>query len=328
MSKKGQPLKKWRYEDVKDFIENYNCKLINKKEDIINTKGYVNLKNKLDIKCSCGENFKNTFDSFRNRKHKMCNKCATKIGASKQSLKEEEIIQKIKNALSDNYLFVGFKNEEEIKTTASIVYIKHLECGEVFERAVRKIIYNENQFDCGFCGYGIKELTKEIAEYKFYKYVNKKNFTFIDLLEDNKIKFKCNECENILTRNLGHIKESKGANCIKCKSSKGVRAISNYLEDNNIEFIREYRFEDCKFNRTLPFDFYLPKYNICIEFDGFQHDKSVSYWGGEEKFELTKIRDEIKNNYCKDNNIILIRINQTQYDNKSYLRILDKIFNR
>ncbi len=57
------------------------------------------------------------------------------------------------------------------------------------------------------------------------------------------------------------------------------------------------------------FDFYLPNLNICIEFDGRQHyNIDNSYFGGEEEFLRIKERDGIKNQYCKDNDITLIRI--------------------
>ena len=68
------------------------------------------------------------------------------------------------------------------------------------------------------------------------------------------------------------------------------------------------RFEDCKDKKQLPFDFYLPDYNCCIEYDGRQHFQAIEYWGGEEVFQLTQFHDQIKNDYCKENNIRLIRI--------------------
>jgi hypothetical protein len=51
----------------------------------------------------------------------------------------------------------------------------------------------------------------------------------------------------------------------------------------------------------------LPNKNLCIEYDGKQHFKPIKYWGGQKSFDLTKKRDKIKNEYCKKNNIILIR---------------------
>ena len=83
----------------------------------------------------------------------------------------------------------------------------------------------------------------------------------------------------------------------------------------NISYIPQYKFDDCRFYRTLPFDFYLPKYNICIEYDGQQHYEIVEHFGGFDKFVDTKIRDTIKSEYCKKNNIKLIRIPYWELDN-------------
>jgi len=90
--------------------------------------------------------------------------------------------------------------------------------------------------------------------------------------------------------------------------SKGERKIMTYLDKMNIEYIAEFRIDDCKDQITLPFDFYLPKYNLCIEFDGEQHYRPIEYFGGEKKFNNQLRRDYIKDMYCLDNKISLIRI--------------------
>lgn len=122
----------------------------------------------------------------------------------------------------------------------------------------------------------------------------------------------------------GNLKQ--GYSCPICDESKGKKFVRQYLESNNIEFIQEYKSNDCKHKRSLPFDFYIKEYNLCIEFDGEQHYKSFDYFGGEEKLKLTKIRDKIKNNYCKDNNINLIRIPYWKIDNIE--KMLDREFKR
>jgi len=96
--------------------------------------------------------------------------------------------------------------------------------------------------------------------------------------------------------------------CPICKESKGENIIRKFLEKNNIYYVREKRFKDCRFKLPLPFDFYLPDLNICIEYDGIQHFKSISRFGGAEKLNLTQIKDNIKTNYCSDNDLVLIRI--------------------
>lgn len=80
------------------------------------------------------------------------------------------------------------------------------------------------------------------------------------------------------------------------------------MDRNDIEFIEQFRFDDCRYKNPLPFDFYLPKLNVLIEFDGEQHDRPIERWGGEKAFVLQKKRDLIKNEYCIDKKIKLIRI--------------------
>ena len=103
-------------------------------------------------------------------------------------------------------------------------------------------------------------------------------------------------------------KHLTGEGCPICSESKGQRKIRLFLEEKKIKFILEKRFINCKFKNTLPFDFYLPDYNMCIEFDGLQHFEPVEYWGGEKNFLQIQIRDKIKNEYCFNNNIHLLRI--------------------
>ena len=61
-----------------------------------------------------------------------------------------------------------------------------------------------------------------------------------------------------------------GHSCPKCNQSIGERTISQWLFDNNIYFIPQYSFDECMDKLSLPFDFYLPDYNTCIEYDGEQ----------------------------------------------------------
>lgn len=50
--------------------------------------------------------------------------------------------------------------------------------------------------------------------------------------------------------------------------------------------------------KPLPFDFYLPEYNLCIEFQGIQHFQPVPYFGGQEKFGYYCKHDDIKREWC------------------------------
>ena len=122
---------------------------------------------------------------------------------------------------------------------------------------------------------------------------------------------------NIICKKHGIFEQSasshlRGFGCQICKNSKGEEKISNFLESKKIIFEREKRFDDCRNILPLPFDFYLPKLNICIEFDGEQHFIEKPEWNNN-LIEIKK-RDEIKNIYCKQNNITLHRISYKDFN--------------
>lgn len=96
--------------------------------------------------------------------------------------------------------------------------------------------------------------------------------------------------------------------------SKWEMFINDYLTSLNITFQPQKRFSDCKNKKqtdTLPFDFYLPDYNICIEYDGEHHFRPMEMWGGYDKFVINQENDNIKNEYCKNHNINLLRLPYT-----------------
>ena len=93
----------------------------------------------------------------------------------------------------------------------------------------------------------------------------------------------------------------------------------------NIKFLPQYSFDDCKHIYVLHFDFAIFKDDKIIgliEYDGRQHFEPIEFFGGEKGFEQTKKRDEIKNAYCKINNIPLLRLPYNIPINK----IKDKIY--
>ena len=104
--------------------------------------------------------------------------------------------------------------------------------------------------------------------------------------------------------------------------SKNEEYILNILLKENIKFIREKTFSDLRKGKYR-FDFYLPKYNTCIEFDGAYHYKKQPHVT-EEQFKEQCKRDKIKDNYCKNNGIKLIRIPYWTLYNKKYKNILKK----
>ena len=115
-----------------------------------------------------------------------------------------------------------------------------------------------------------------------------------------------------------------GSRCPKCRSSKGEKAISGFLTAMNIKHDSEYRIEECSGIRTLPFDFSITKNNepiLMIEYDGQQHFSPTAFGNGfsseslDDIFARQKLHDKIKNDYCFDNNIPLLRIPYWDFEN-------------
>lgn len=100
-------------------------------------------------------------------------------------------------------------------------------------------------------------------------------------------------------------------NCPKCQLSKGEESIRLFLESYDIIYEKEKRFNDCKDTNSLPFDFYLPKHNILIEYQGQQH--YIGYAKYKDGLSQIKKHDNIKKQYCKNNNIRLVEIKYVDF---------------
>ena len=125
------------------------------------------------------------------------------------------------------------------------------------------------------------------------------------------------ECGNECDVNGTYLRTGVSTNC-GCERSVGELKINNILKENNINFKREYTFPDLLGDGggRLRFDFGILNQNdelqYLIEFDGIQHFQTECFGMDKEKFDILKKYDKIKNEYCKKNNIILIRIPYTK----------------
>ncbi len=147
----------------------------------------------------------------------------------------------------------------------------------------------------------------------FTNYANNTHGNKYEYFEDDfinsttKTKIMCKKHGIFYQRPDSHV---RGAGCPICCEYRGERIIANFLSKNNIRHERWKKFNDCRLQLQLPFDFYLPDHNICIEFDGIQHFEPRAKFGGIEEFKKVKLRDAKKTEYCDKNNIILIRISK------------------
>lgn len=136
-----------------------------------------------------------------------------------------------------------------------------------------------------------------------------------------KVKWKCKKCNNIWVSKICNRTINKRG-CPKCTKSKGEIKVEEILNKYNIHYYPQKRFDECRHKNELPFDFYLPLYNTCIEYQGEQHyieyhnilhPKGTRY--NKTDLEFTKYKDDIKKDFCQKNNIRLIEIPYWEYNN-------------
>ena len=119
--------------------------------------------------------------------------------------------------------------------------------------------------------------------------------------------WKCQcDCGNIKYVSISNLMTGNVQSC-GCLVSKGEKIINDILTQNNIFFETQKKFKDCKDKDFLRFDFYVNNQYL-IEFDGEQHFKEGKCWGNENTHQEIMKRDQIKNIFCQQNNIPLIRI--------------------
>lgn len=186
------------------------------------------------------------------------------------------------------------------------------------------------------CGCYNKEIAKEKGKiigkqsnYKDYTKINNPYYDFIKptgkttslgMIWDIKCK-KCGKIYQEVPNQIVSDNRNRGNNPCECwkRISKGELKIEALLKNNNIIYEKEYKFSDCLSPKGNPmkFDYWVNNQYI-IEYDGEQHFHSVSFGDtkkdGEEKLNLYKEYDSIKNKYCENKNIPLIRIPYTHYN--------------
>lgn len=124
---------------------------------------------------------------------------------------------------------------------------------------------------------------------------------------DEKLDIQCGKC-NTIYKTPFHSFKSYWVRCPCNTKSIGEKRIEYYLKENNINYIEQKQFDNCRNKLPLRFDFYLPDYDLLIEFDGSFHFIAIDEFGGTKTLEDRQTSDIIKNIYCIENNKKLLRI--------------------
>jgi len=254
---------------------------------------YKNNCTKVKIICPMHGVFEQTPTHHINRKQN----CPSCTGHKKDT---NLFISKAKKIHGDKY---DYSKVEYISAKEKIVIVCSLH-GE-FKQTPNNHLKGKQ---CFYCTGTPKKSNDEFIEQATIKHNKKYDYSLVNYItREDKVKILCPIHGMFKQTPASHL--NGGSGCPRCKDSKGENTIRDILIRLNIKYIPQKRFKNCRNILPLPFDFYLPDYNICIEYNGEQH-YSKKHNFGSKKHELEQIqhRDKIKSDYCLNNNIPLLII--------------------
>ena len=244
--------------------------------------------------CDCGNTKIIAGDCLRKGDTKSCG-CLSSELASKR--------KKIDMPIGSKWGKWIILEEDPQKKNGYYYYICKCECGNIKSVSGHSLRSGEST-SCGKC------LRKTIIGKKFGL------LTILNINEekttDKNIYVDCLcECGNKTTVCYSNLtrKESNTVSCGCLNQSYGEYKVNQLLTQYNIKYVQHKTFDTCRFeatNRCAIFDFYVDNKYI-IEIDGKQHFyKSCEFYAG--GFEEGRKHDLYKNQWCRNNNIPLIRI--------------------
>lgn len=282
----------------------------------------------IDIKCNCGNIYTRVFCNFLNKKLYICDDCVNK---NRRTL-EKNCIEKVKKLECNGYKILRIIDNVYVNIMDANGYIYTINITQYTKNRLKNFsifhLYNKENFN-----HNLKIYIK--ANNIKCNFVGCNNYTGAS---EYNLKFKCVECGKEYYNSFTEFINRRRCTCLGCskKQSNLSRCVENLLKDSGVKYEKEITFEQCKDKLCLPFDFGIfesSTLKFIIEVDGQQHFEPIKFAGCKsdedalKAFEYTKFHDKIKNNFCNDNNIELIRIPYFDILNNNLDYLIDKIKN-
>lgn len=269
----------------------------------------------------CGEKFEAQIGHIQCGQTRSCG--CIPVGAKSERYPRENLVKDIVGQRFGKLIAlekIGAKPEYKSR---SCYWKCQCDCGNIIEVSMNAL--NRGQKSCGKCP---REYTPEdISQQKFGLLTV---LEYVDRDERGPI-WKCLcECGNFINVHTHDLKTENVKSC-GCINSYGEKLIAHILDDLKIKYKKQKTFKTCinpQTNTRLRFDFYLPDHNCCIEYDGAQHfsyKENAKSWNNREQYEKTIYCDKLKNKWCENNEIKLIRIPYTEQKKISPEYLLAKI---
>jgi hypothetical protein len=267
---------------------------------------YKGVKDKVTITCPIHGDFPQTpKDHFAGKEG--CDECEKEKRSIINRDTLDEFIKKAKKIHGNKYVYtkVDYRGSD---VDVEIICPKH----GTFTQTPNSHI--GHKAGCPDCGYEKSSETQRGTKDEFVNkakkiHGNKYDYTKVDYQGYNvPVEIICNK-HNFSWSVTPKSHNTQKTGCPLCSESRGEKLVAEILGKLGVSYERGRTFPDCKgICKLLPFDFYLPKINTCIEYDGRQHYEPVF---GEEKLKRTQASDQAKNVYCEEKGINLIRIPYT-----------------
>ena len=239
-----------------------------------------------------------------------CPRCGRISTHEKKTKTFEQVKQEIYDMVGDEFYIVGNYYGLKKKTI-----FFHKSCGREYQLTPRSF-YNGSR--CTLCAMDafVEKLSKSHDEFeKEIWSLVQEEYTLMSSYvgSHEKVTFRHNLCGK--TFNMSPTKFLTGQRCPKCRESKGERRVEECLHKLGVDFEVQIRFEDCRNELPLPFDFGVYHNNSIvglIEYDGILHFEEKGFV---ESFRRIQLTDEIKNRYCMEKKIPLFRIPYWEFQN-------------
>lgn len=272
-------------------------------------------KNSVKLVCdNCGSEFLSPFNSHYSRNEHgekdLCRSCAALKGHNKTKKQRAKMcFDKLRSICNENEYELITKEEDYENSTMSIEFKCKKHGTQIM--ALTNLLGGHKCIDCSYESRGKNfrnspdYVEQVINSINGNKLLNKEDYIGSNV---RNLKVLCGKCgKHTFLVSFSDYYNVKVHQCRSCSSSESVgeKKIADYLDSCAIQYVREKKFDDCRDKRALPFDFYVPEYNLTIEFDGQHHYFDI--WGTE-NFKRTQHHDKIKDQFCKDNGISMLRI--------------------
>lgn len=258
----------------------------------------------ITYECSCGDTVTKLWDKFKHTHY--CADCGVKNRKSHLKYTYEFVLNYFKE--------IDYTLLNEYRDAATNLEYKCNKCGNISKSNFTNLFLGRR---CRTCS-GLSKKTTEIFKHEV-NIASDGEYSLQSEYENGKVKVKIKheECGHLY--DVTPINFISGKRCPKCKMSKGEKKISECLISRDINFSTQFRIDDCRNTYPLPFDFVILNKSgeiiHLIEYDGIQHFKPIKHFGGVDALNQTLFNDDIKNTYCKSNDIPLLRIPYFDFEN-------------